>query len=198
MRLVLAVVHHRDTNVTHADVTRRRGWPGMALYRGRPWDRVGCSAGGSAQCQWLAGSRRPHCQTLPACRPARSWARPAIQPRLHAGGSGTRKFDLPVGPLKKNSPANACGGQGLRRAFFWTFSRFPGFSSPENPSFGDHKVPSNKKQIILIRGLKPRTGTGRKKNPDFPTLVDGKQQQNNKSFRPTSPGVARFFCNVIS
>ena len=25
-RLVLAVAHHRDSNVTHADVTRRRGW----------------------------------------------------------------------------------------------------------------------------------------------------------------------------
>jgi hypothetical protein len=28
-------------------------------------------------------------------------------------------------------------------------------------------------------------------NPDFPTLVDGNQQNNNKSFVPTSPGVAR-------
>jgi hypothetical protein len=31
-----------------------------------------------------------------------------------------------------------------------------------------------------------------KKKPDFPTLV-GNNQQNNKSFRPTSPGVARTF-----
>jgi hypothetical protein len=51
---------------------------------------------------------------------------------------------FPWARLKKNSPANACGGQGLRRrlrrAFLGTFSRFPLFSSPENPSFGDHKL----------------------------------------------------------
>ena len=51
---------------------------------------------------------------------------------------------FPWARLKKNPPANACGGQGLRRrlrrAFLGTFSRFPLFSSPENPSFGDHKV----------------------------------------------------------
>ena len=34
LRLVLAVVHHRDTNVTHADVTRRRGWPFIVVGLG--------------------------------------------------------------------------------------------------------------------------------------------------------------------
>ena len=71
----------------------------MALHRGRPWDRVGCSAGGSAQCQWLAGSRRPHCQTLPACRPARSWARPAIACRPAAREHANSTF-----PLEASSP----------------------------------------------------------------------------------------------
>ena len=51
---------------------------------------------------------------------------------------------FPWARFKKNPPANACGGQGLRRrlrrAFLGTFSRFPLFSSPENPSFGDHKL----------------------------------------------------------
>jgi hypothetical protein len=50
---------------------------------------------------------------------------------------------FPWARFKKNPPANACGGQGLRRrlrrAFLGTFSRFPLFSSPENPSFGDHR-----------------------------------------------------------
>ena len=109
----------------------------MALYRGRLWDRVGCSAGGSAQCQWLAGSRRPHCQTLPACRPAGSWARPAIACRSAAREHANSTF--PWARLKKNSPAHACGG--LFWPKFWGHSRgFLVFSPPVNPSFGDHII----------------------------------------------------------
>ena len=62
---------------------------------------------------------------------------------MPAGGSGTRKFDLPVGPLKKNSPASACGGQGLRRRLRRAFP-FGGYNpnplGPEKSSFGAHKI----------------------------------------------------------
>jgi len=104
LRLVLAVAHHRDTNVTHADVTRRRGWPFIVVGLG-----IGSVARQAAQLSASGWRGRGvptarHCQR--ATRPD-----PGRGRRLHAGGSGTRKFDLPMGPLKK-TPA----GERLRRA----------------------------------------------------------------------------------
>ena len=37
-----------------------------------------------------------------------------------------------------------------------------------------------------------------KSGPPRRHVVNSKQNNNNKSFCPTSPGVARFFCNVLS
>ena len=52
---------------------------------------------------------------------------------------------------------------------------------------------------FIRRPRGPRTGTGRKKTRIVPLWSrTSSKQNNNKSFRPTSPGVARFFCNVIS
>ena len=105
LRLVLAVVHHRDTNVTHADVTRRRGWP-FIVVGGLGIGSVARQAAQLSASGWR-GRGVPtarHCQR--ATRPD-----PGRGRRLHAGGSGTRKFDRPMGPLKKN-PA----GERLRRA----------------------------------------------------------------------------------
>jgi hypothetical protein len=104
LRRVLAVVHHRDTNVTHADVTRRRGWPFIVVGLG-----IGSVARQAAQLSASGWRGRGvptarHCQR--ATRPD-----PGRGRRLHAGGSGTRKFDLPMGPLKKK-----LAGERLRRA----------------------------------------------------------------------------------
>ena len=129
------------TLITHADVTRRRGWSCIVVGLG-----IGSVARQAARLSfsgWRGRGVPTQCHVPPSqiLGAAGDWR----GRRLHTGGSGTRKFDPPTGPLKRNSPANACGGQGLRRrlrrAFLGTFSRFPGFSSPENPSFGDQLLP---------------------------------------------------------
>ena len=137
LRRVLAVVHHRDTNVTHADVTRRRGWP-FIVVGGLGIGSVARQAAQLSASGWR-GRGVPtvtarHCQR--ATRPD-----PGRGRRLHAGGSGTRKFDLPMGPLKKK-PA----GERLRRAgppaapaagFLGYISGVSGpSSSPENLRLG--------------------------------------------------------------
>ena len=137
------MVHHRDTNVTHADVTRRRGWPAIpsswsALGSGRLLGRRLSSvpvAGG------VEASPLPDIASVP---PGQNPPDPGRGRRLHTGGSGTRKFDLPMGPLIKK-----LAGERLRRAgppaapaagFLGYISGVSGpSSSPENLRLGTIK-----------------------------------------------------------
>ena len=92
LRLVLAVVHHRDTNVTHADVTRRRGWPFIVVGLG-----IGSVARQAAQLSASGWRGRGvptarHCQR--AARPD-----PGRGRRLHAG-PGRRLGNTQIRPSR--------------------------------------------------------------------------------------------------
>jgi len=124
------VVHHRDTNVTHADVTRRRGWP-FIVVGGLGIGSVARQAAQLSASGWR-GRWRPHCQNIASVPPGQILGAvgdcmPAA--REHAD------LTFPWARLKKTPPANACGGQGLRRrlrrAFLGTSRGFLCFLPPK-------------------------------------------------------------------